>query len=360
MRYWDRIGRTDRTSAYAPALQNNDGAASPTPARLPGFRSQLALIAFGMFVAVGAILAPWKVVAGIALIVVLVVTPVALVARAAQRRRANIAALSKRADDQHQAVVQGDDEWGVFGREPPTQLVDSPVTTPRPKLTKRDRQWIVAGCATSAGVVVFFTAAIAELVQSGERTSDPVSATSRTPASEAPQPRIVPVPQPFTPGRSLPPLTIPAIPFPFPSPAPTPNTPTGVPAAIGQPATDGQLTFVVTSFDRSKTAGNAAIPYLQVTAKGMFVSVHVAITNTGLRPVVLFARDQRFQANGVGFGVDPAATLWSLTTAVDIGAGASVSVIYSFDVPDNPFTGGTVELHAASTTRGVAVALPPN
>jgi hypothetical protein len=139
-----------------------------------------------------------------------------------------------------------------------------------------------------------------------------------------------------------------------------PNPPTGVPVMIGQQAVDGQLVFVVTSFDRSKTAGNLFTPFGQVTATGIFVNAHVTITNTGTQPTVFFAAEQQFKVSGVAFNVDAATALWMLTAAVLVSPGASVpvTVTLSFDVPSDAPPGGILELHASSTSRGVDVLQP--
>ncbi len=324
------------------------------------------LTAFGaLFLAVGAIVAGWKAVVGVAIIVAVaagLVGLVVLVVRSVRRRREEMAAIAARADDQHQAVLRGDDQWGVFGQKPlapPEQNSYPPIMTPLPPLRKPDQRWVIAGCAIASAVVVF-GALITVNARSADRPSGlmPAPRVTNTGPPMAPPHQRTPAPAPFTPEQ-----LVPLLPFPeilSPPTAVAPGPPTGVPAKIGQPATDGQLMFVVTSFDRSKTAGNAAVPYLQATAKGIFVNAHVTITNTGTQPAVFFASDQRFIVNGVAFPVDAAAALWTLTTAVGVTPGASVPVTLSFDVPTDKPTGGTLDLHQSSASRGVDVALLPN
>jgi Domain of unknown function (DUF4352)/Protein of unknown function (DUF2510) len=324
------------------------------------------LTAFGAFVAVGAIVEAWKVVLGIAIIAAIVaglVMLVMLVTRSVQRRREEMAAIAARADDQHQAVLRGDDQWGVFGQQPPTPPPGwdsyTPIMAPPSTTRKPDQKWVIAGCAIAAGVVLF--AALITDARSADRLSGPMPAprVTDTGTPMAPPHRGMSAPAPYPPGKLWPSLTFPGIPFPSTNVAP--NTPTGVPAKIGQQAVDGQLVFVVTSFDRSKTAGNPINPYVQVTATGIFVNAHVTITNTGTQPVVFFAADQKFTLNSVAFSVDAAAALWTLTAAVAVSPGANVPVTLSFDVPTDTPPGGRLELHESSMSRGVDVALlPPN
>lgn len=313
-----------------------------------------ALSAFGAFALLVAIIADWKAVAGIAIIAAIVaglVTPVMLVVRSAQRRREEMAAIAARADDQHQAVLRGDDQWGVFGQKPPVEFGEDSDWSPPSTLSKPDRKWMIAGCGIAAAAVLF-AALVTVNARSADRPSGPVPAPTitHTRAPIAPTHQALPAPS----------LTFPALPFPFPLPSTStvPTTPTGVPAQIGQQAADGQLMFVVTSFDRSKTAGNPVIPFMQATAKGIFVNAHVTITNRGTQPAVFFASDQKFKVGGLVFNVDPAAALWTFTTAVPVSPGVSVPVTLSFDVPADTPRGGTLELHVSSTSRGVDVVEP--
>ncbi len=406
MRYWDGIGWTAHRAAAAPAITINNPIGPPTVSLASGPNHALHLIltiftcglwlpiwliialinprnvravrpepglrgfvsahpvltVFGALVAVGATIEAPKVVLGIAIIVAIVAGLVGLVmllVRSVQRRREEIAAIAARADDQHQAVLRGDDQWGVFGQKPPTPPGwdnYAPIMSPPSTQRKPDQKWVIAGCAIAAAVALF-AALITVNARSADRSSGPMPAprVTDTPTPMAPPHQGMPAPAPYTPGQLVPLLPIPGIPFP--STTVAPNTPTGVPAKIGQQAADGQLVFVVTSFDRSTTAGNTIIPYLQATAKGIFVNAHVTITNTGTQPAVFFAADQKFKVNSVVFNVDPAAALWTLTTAVGISPGASVPVTLSFDVPTDTPTSGTLELHESSMSRGADVAL---
>jgi hypothetical protein len=344
------------------------------------------LTVFGAFVVVAVIVTEWKVVLGIAIISAVVAGPVGLVTlvvRSVRRCREEIAAIAARADDQHQAVLRGDDQWGVFGQKPPTPPElngDAPIDPAPSTLRKPDQKWVIAGGAIAAGVVLFVALFMVN-TRSADRPSGPIPAprvtdtgTPMAPpprAMPAPAPKVadtgtpkapprhaMPAPAPYTPRQLAPSLPFPWIPFP-PTPV-VPHTPKGVPAKIGQRVTDGQLAFVVTSFDRSKTAGIPINPYTAATANGTFINAHVTITNTGTQPVLFFAADQKLKVNNVEFTVDPAAALWTLTAAVIISPGENFPVTLSFDVPrDTP--SGTLELHESSMSGGVDVALlPPN
>lgn len=309
--------------------------------------------------------AGWKAVLCVAITVDLVaglVGLVVLIVRSVRRRREEMAGIAARADDQNEALLRGDDQWGVFGQKPspPGEKSDVPIMDPPSTPRKPGQKWVIAGCAIAAGVVLF-AALITVTARSADRSSGPMPAPKTIYARPPMDPshRSMPAPAPFTPKQ-----LVPSLPFPgilSPSTALVPGPPTGVPAKIGQPATDRQLVFVVNSFDRSKGAGSPVFPYVQATATGTFVNAHVTITNTGTQPVVFFAADQQFRVNSVVFPVDAAAALWTLTTAIGVNPGASVPVTLSFDVPTDTPPGGTLELHESSTSRGVDVALlPPN
>jgi hypothetical protein len=212
----------------------------------------------------------------------------------------------------------------------------------------------VIGAAT-----LLLAALITVNIGSDQRSSAPTPAPrvvpTRPPFAQPHQG--LPAPSPHTQQPAPPSLVFPGIPFPPTTVAP--NPPTGVPAKIGQQVADGQLTFMVASFDRSKTVASPINPFLQVTADGIFVNVHVTITNTGAEPVLLFATDQKLRVGNVVYNVDAVAALSTLTAAIPLGPGASVPVTLSFDVPADT-SPSVVELHTSSMSRGVDVTLQPN
>lgn len=324
----------------------------------PGFRGFMSahsvLTGIGVLASLVLIVADWKaflLLASLAAVVVGLTMLAMLAIRSVQRRRQEKAEIAARADDQHEAVLRGDDQWGVFGIRLPAQPTAESPATPG----KSGRTSVVAGGAVVVGVLVFALMTTV-YARSTDRTRGPVSASRvrvTTPASR-------PIAQPMIP---LPPVAMPFpfIPAPVPAPTSTPTQPAAPPVRMGQQAVDGNLTFVVTSFDRSETVGNPINPYLHVTAKGIFVDAHVTISNTGTQPEVFFAADQKFVVRGIVFNVDAAAAMWTLTTAVGVSAGASVPVALSFDVPTDTPREGMLELHESSMSRGVDVALlPPN
>ncbi|ORW60833.1 hypothetical protein AWC20_07820 [Mycobacterium parmense] len=316
-----------------------------------------ALTTFGtLLIAVTAIAAGLKVVLAVSLSVAIVAAPVVLVVRSVHRRRLETAAIAARAEDQHAALLHGDEQWGVFGQKSPMSLEENSATLS--STAGRPRTWIIAGCTAAAAVILF--AALVTHTEPSHRSSAPTSAPAIIGAKPPPvSPRHgAPAPAPFDPSRLIPPLPFPELFSPPTTVAPGP--PTGVPAVIGQPAADGRLRFVVSSFDRSKTTGNPVVPFMQATAKGIFVNAHVTVTNTDAQPAVFFAAEQRFRVDGIVYDVDGTASLFTLTTAVAISPGDSVPVTLSFDVPTSTPNGGTLELHDSSASRGVNVALPPS
>jgi hypothetical protein len=319
------------------------------------------LTGFGALVAVGATVEAPKVVLVTAIIAAVIVATVGLVilgARLIQRRREEIAAIAARADDQHQAVLRGDEQWGVYGQGPPAPSGwhnTTAITDGSSAQRKPDRTWVLVGGAVATALALF-----AILTTMNARSADRSSGLMNTPSPTSPTPTAqrhqrMPAPAPSPLEQLVPLLPIPGISSPSTTVAPT--VPNGMSAKVGQQVADGQLTFVVTSFDRSKTAGNTFVPDMAITARGIFANLHVTITNTGRQPVVFFAADQKFKVNNVAFHIDPAAALWTFATAVVVSPAASVPVTLSFDVPTDMPPSGTLQLHQSSMSRGVDIAV---
>lgn len=319
----------------------------------PGIRGFLSthpvVTGIGMLVGLLLIVTDWKafvlraslaaVVTGLSMLAVLAI-------RSVQRRRRETAEIAARADDQHDAVLRGDDRWGVFGIKPPAAVVE-------PQPAKTGRKSLVGCVAVIAGILVFGVMTTVS-ARSADRASSPVLAPTVTVTRSANRP----APQPVI---SLPPL---AIPFPLvPSPIPTPTSastqPPAVPVRVGQPAIDGDLTFVVMSVDRPKTLANPTVPFIQTTAKGTFLTAHLTITNGGKQSEVFVASGQRLRINGAVYTADPAAALWTLMFEAIVSPGATVAVGLSFDVPADTPPGGMLELHESSSSRGATVELLP-
>lgn len=231
-------------------------------------------------------------------------------------------------------------------------LTQPALELPLPK--KADRQSHLAGLAVVAGVLVF-AAMITVNARSADRAPDKISAPTVT----VTRPALRPAPQPRI---SLPPLAIPLPPVPAPNLAPT-FTPIQPPAAavrIGQQAIDGDLTFVVTSVDRSKTHASPSVPFIKTTAKGTFLTAHLTITNSGKQSEVFVASGQKLTINGAVYTTDPVVALWTLMFGASVSPGATVAVGLSFDVPMDAPPGGMLELHESPNSHGATVELPPS
>ncbi|BBX44378.1 hypothetical protein GCM10009641_83680 [Mycobacterium cookii] len=128
---------------------------------------------------------------------------------------------------------------------------------------------------------------------------------------------------------------------------------------LGQQAVDGNVTFVVTSVDRSKTVTNPSFPFMQTTAKGTFVTARLTITNNGKRPEIFIASDQKLRIDSGVYEVDPAAALWTMTFETVVSPGVTTMAALSFDVPTDTPPGGILELHGSSNSPGASVELLP-
>jgi hypothetical protein len=129
------------------------------------------------------------------------------------------------------------------------------------------------------------------------------------------------------------------------------------PATIGQEVRDGDTVFVVTSVDQSKIAGDPGNPYMQVTAQGQFLNVHLMVRNAGNKPQTFFAANQKLKLGDSVFEANGAAALWTQAMNVTINPGNSVQVVVSFDVPANTVIKGVVQLHESLISPGAEVSL---
>jgi hypothetical protein len=233
------------------------------------------LTKFAALAALALILADWKAFLVLASIVT-VVTGLAQFGMLAidrrRRRPQEKAEIAARADDQHEALLRGDDQWGVFGISP---AAEPTVVAPRGS-AKLGRGSFPAAGAIVAGLLGFAVVATVNARSAGQAPRAlPVSAP--TVAVTAPAGRPTSHPMNPTPPLQIP---LPVVPAPLP-PVPSPSPKTLAPVRMGQRAVDGNLTFVVTSVDRSKTVANTSIPFMQTTAKGTFLTAHLTITNNG-------------------------------------------------------------------------------
>jgi Domain of unknown function (DUF4352) len=264
-----------------------------------------------------------------------------------RRRREEKAAIAARADDQHEALLYGDDQWGVFGVRP----VAEPGAQPFVTSGKAHRPSLVAGGAVVVGLLVF-----AVMATVNARSADPAA---RAPGLgydrdvHGPASRSIPYPMNPTASQGLP---SPVVPAPLPRP---PSPQASAPVRMGQRAVDGNITFVVTSVDRSKTIANPSLPFMQTTAKGTFLTAQLTITNNGNQLQEFIASYQKLKINDAVYGADPAAAVWTLTFETFVSPGMTAVAAVSFDVPANTPPGGVLELHGSSRSPGANVELLP-
>ena len=261
-----------------------------------------------------------------------------------RRRRQEKAQMAARADDQHEALLRGDDQWGVFG----LRSAAGSVVAPAPRWYTAHRSSLVAGAAVVAGLLVFGVMATLN-ARSADRPVRPISAPAvsvRAPASR-------PIPHPMNPTPTQ------GIPLPVtPAPAPAPPThPPAPPMRLGQPAVDDDVTFVVKSVDRSKTVANPSLPFMQTTAKGTFLTAQLTITNNGSQVEEFVAPYQKLRIDGAVYVPDPAAALWTMTLETFVSPGTTVTAVLSFDVPTDTPAGGILELHGSARSPGASVEL---
>jgi hypothetical protein len=265
-----------------------------------------------------------------------------------RRRREEKAAIVARADDQHEALLHGDDQWGVFGVRPAAEPGAQPFVTSG----KAHRTSLVAGVAVVVGLLVF-----AVMATVNARSADPAARTrpvlAPSPTFTAPASRPIPHSMNPTASQGLPSPVVPAPPPPPPSPR------ASAPVRMGQRAVDGNVTFVVTSVDRSKTIANPGLPFMQTTARGTFLTAELTITNNGNQLQEFIASYQKLKINDAVYGADPAAAVWTLTFETFVGPGMTATAAVSFDVPADTPPGGMLELHGSSHSPGANVELLP-
>jgi hypothetical protein len=137
------------------------------------------------------------------------------------------------------------------------------------------------------------------------------------------------------------------------APEPEPAMP-----GIGQPAADGDFSFVVSGVDCSLT--QIGDQYFNTTAQGQFCVVDMAVTNIGDSPGSFFGDNAKlFNAEGQEFSADTEAAIYladadSLFEEINPGNTLNSKVV--FDVPAGT-TPAAIELHDSAFSGGVTVAL---
>lgn len=138
--------------------------------------------------------------------------------------------------------------------------------------------------------------------------------------------------------------------------APKPNSRNNV-APAGSEVRDGKFAFVVTSVDPGvRTVGTN--PYMQQTAQGEYIQIHVQVTNIGDEPRSYFGSNQTLiDAQSREFTNDSMAEInVNDHLSTDINPGNSVAAILVFDVPVGAIP-GALELHDSMFSGGAKVAL---
>jgi hypothetical protein len=129
-------------------------------------------------------------------------------------------------------------------------------------------------------------------------------------------------------------------------------------AGIGQPAADGDFSFVVSGVDCSLTEiGNQ---YLGTKAQGQFCIVSLAVTNIGDSAQSFFGDNTKlYNADGQEFSADTEAAIYledSASLFEEINPGNSLNSKVVFDVPAGT-TPTSIELHDSAFSGGVTVSL---
>ena len=120
-------------------------------------------------------------------------------------------------------------------------------------------------------------------------------------------------------------------------------------AKIGTPVSDGKFQFIVTSVDRSPSAGDPS-----ENAKGEFFNVHLTVKNTGTEADLYAASNQKLIVAGKQF--DAASVLGLPNDSDNLNPGLSIDTVVPFDVPPGTQP-DAVQLHDSAFSGGVTVNL---
>jgi hypothetical protein len=140
--------------------------------------------------------------------------------------------------------------------------------------------------------------------------------------------------------------------------APAAEAPEDAGFGLGQPAPDGDFSFVVSGVDCSLTEiGNE---YFGTQAQGQFCVVDVAVTNIGDTAGSFFGDNSKLlNAEGQEFSADTEAAIYlenSDSLFEEINPGNTLNSKIVFDVPAGT-TPTAIELHDSAFSGGVTVAL---
>jgi hypothetical protein len=128
-------------------------------------------------------------------------------------------------------------------------------------------------------------------------------------------------------------------------------------AGIGQEVRDGNLAFVATSVDQSKTAGEPSNRVETVIAQGEFVNVHLNVSNVGDQAESFFASHQKLQIGDKQFSANDTAAMWIGSMTVKIKPGNSIQAVVSFDVAPGTSNDGLLTVHDSIFSGGAKISL---
>ena len=127
---------------------------------------------------------------------------------------------------------------------------------------------------------------------------------------------------------------------------------------IGDVAQDGKFEFVVTEVETG--VEQVGSEYLNETAQGQFVLVHLEVTNVGDKAQTLFDSDQYLiDTEGREHSADSSAGIYIENNKVflnEINPGNTLSGVLVFDIPADA-TPASVELHDSMFSGGVTISL---
>ena len=130
------------------------------------------------------------------------------------------------------------------------------------------------------------------------------------------------------------------------------------PPGLGQEATDGNLTFVVTAVEDGPLI--IGTPDLGTEAQGKFVLVTMTVTNYGDSPRTIVGDNQfLIDTEGQKASADTEAAVYLSNAASlleEIKPGNTVTGVVVFDIPANATPAG-IELHDSAFSDGVVVAV---
>jgi hypothetical protein len=142
-------------------------------------------------------------------------------------------------------------------------------------------------------------------------------------------------------------------------PAPSEGGGVAATARIGDEVQDGSFTFKVTDVETGAQALGDS--FLRSEAQGMYVLVHVTVTNIGTESALFTSGNQTlFDAQGREFDADAGAALMNVPDSesflTDINPGNSVEGVLVFDVPEG-LSPAAIELHESMFSSGTLISL---